>query len=214
MNRQMTSRRRAGFTLVELLTVIVIISILVSILAPSVSKAVMLGKTMKTRALIRDLSDACVAFKSDNRYYPGQTTKTGSTHPDLVANKGSMFLAKALWSDGTATPAVAFPGTTKYCSFTADFLMADNSISDGSSNPMAILYFVSTPGVDGTAQYNVNQNSGMPGNPVMDGAFLNNVGAWPRVQDTFLLVAAGLPISDGRRGYFGPDFTANNLVNP
>ncbi|HUU85227.1 MAG TPA: prepilin-type N-terminal cleavage/methylation domain-containing protein [Phycisphaerae bacterium] len=57
---------RTGFTLVELLTVIAIISLLIGILLPSLSSARDQAKNVKTQAIIRTLETGLEMFKNEN----------------------------------------------------------------------------------------------------------------------------------------------------
>lgn len=68
-----TSRRqgRAGFTLVELLTVIGIIAILISILIPVVAAIQRKAREADTSAEIARLATACQNYYNDYRSYPG-----------------------------------------------------------------------------------------------------------------------------------------------
>ena len=257
MNKRTTFRHGHGFTLIELLTVIVIIASLVSIMAPSVSRAIQLGRVTVTKTRVRVLSDACEVFKIDNKYYPGQTTKSGadivfknSPQGDYYQN-ATVFLQYALysganwkdtgWANKEKMPPGSqnFPLTTEYAPYSVGTLIPYPNptdpanppppvgISDGFSLAMPILYFVSTPGVDGTAQYDYKQNNayadfynGLPGaqgsvpklSQQSDLDTFINAKAWPGVKDKFLLVAPGAPIAEGTRGYFDK-YTTSNITN-
>lgn len=64
------SRRRPGFTLVELLTVIAIIVLLISILIPAVQTARTQAKQAASTALLKSLGSGCEMFKGDFNRYP------------------------------------------------------------------------------------------------------------------------------------------------
>ncbi len=65
-------RNRQAFSLVELLVVIAILALLVGILLPSLSAIRDQGYRTKSLAAITALSNGCLQYKSDNKYYPGQ----------------------------------------------------------------------------------------------------------------------------------------------
>jgi prepilin-type N-terminal cleavage/methylation domain-containing protein len=70
-DRAHASRSRAGFTLVELLTVIAIIAILIGILLPVLQGARNTALETKTTALIRDVTNAMEAFNTQEGRLPG-----------------------------------------------------------------------------------------------------------------------------------------------
>ncbi|RMF84817.1 MAG: prepilin-type N-terminal cleavage/methylation domain-containing protein [Planctomycetota bacterium] len=65
-----TDTRRNAFTLVELLTVIAIISLLIGILIPSIAAARNQAKSGTTKAQISSIGKAAEAFHGDNDHYP------------------------------------------------------------------------------------------------------------------------------------------------
>jgi prepilin-type N-terminal cleavage/methylation domain-containing protein len=71
MNQRITqSSRRTGFTLIELLVVIAIISLLVSILLPSLTKAKDLARTVVCATNEKNLGIALSIYAGDCGYYP------------------------------------------------------------------------------------------------------------------------------------------------
>ncbi|HEX6367421.1 MAG TPA: type II secretion system major pseudopilin GspG [Longimicrobium sp.] len=67
--------RRAGFTLVEILVVIIVIAMLATLVAPSVFQHVDSAKSSTAQAQIEMLSAALDAYRLDNDRYP--TTEQG-----------------------------------------------------------------------------------------------------------------------------------------
>jgi general secretion pathway protein G len=68
-------RRRSGFTLIEILVVIVVIAILATLVAPNVFQHVGTAKTATARSQMEMLTTALDAYRLDNGTYP--TTDQG-----------------------------------------------------------------------------------------------------------------------------------------
>ncbi|MDA1081533.1 MAG: type II secretion system major pseudopilin GspG [Gemmatimonadetes bacterium] len=63
--------RSGGFTLIEILVVIVVIAILATLVAPNVFQNVGTAKTTTAKTQIEMLASALDAYRLDNGYYPG-----------------------------------------------------------------------------------------------------------------------------------------------
>jgi general secretion pathway protein G len=85
--RRSPRRPRSGFTLIEVLVVVVIIAVLASIVAPNVFKHVDTAKSVTAQAQIATLGAALDAYRLDNGRYP--TTEQGLA---------------ALWQQPTSAP--------------------------------------------------------------------------------------------------------------
>ncbi|MBI2931039.1 MAG: prepilin-type N-terminal cleavage/methylation domain-containing protein [Planctomycetes bacterium] len=73
MNRARTCgaiRRRSGFTLVELLVVIVVIGLLAALLLPALGRAMCTGRMGATESLVDNLHQAAKMYELDNNAYP------------------------------------------------------------------------------------------------------------------------------------------------
>lgn len=69
-SRQNRRRARGGFTLVEMMVVIVIIGILATVLITQISGKADRAKVEATRAIIEQVSNAVEMFKLDHNRYP------------------------------------------------------------------------------------------------------------------------------------------------
>jgi len=217
MNTLTTSRRLPplrAFTLVELLVVIVIISLLVAILAPSVSRAIQMSYLARTRSQIQNLERGLESFKYENKFYPGQTAKTNSDMNVIGSGglgdydkKGSHFLARMLWTtDPFATTWVTtgatpngYPKTTDYSAYDSTMLIANHAtsayndaISDGFSKPMPILYFAANLNYDDDQQFRktpaLDMNNGYlttSGNDKNANGSLIHMLDYPKIKDKF-----------------------------
>lgn len=77
--------RRDGFTLLELLTVILIIGLLVSILMPAISVVISGSYEMLTVARIKELTSGAAQYRTDFSSYPGQK------YPEQLTGSGGDF---------------------------------------------------------------------------------------------------------------------------
>ena len=82
-------RRSRGFTLIEMLIVIVVIAVLASIVVPRLFGAGRKAKEAKLRAELHNLRNAIQAFYGDHGVYPTQLSHlTATTNPDTSTYKG------------------------------------------------------------------------------------------------------------------------------
>ena len=96
-------RRTKGFTLIELLVVMAIIALLVSILAPSLTKILATARHGNCRANLDAIRKSMLAFASDNNdFFPNE----GSRPTEILVNfalamslKGQLFVCPAMEDD-------------------------------------------------------------------------------------------------------------------
>ena len=157
--RTLPRGKARGFTLVELLVVITIIGLLMMILVPTVRMALVQAELAKTKAWVVEIAGGCSTFQSSFNIYPGQDdlAKIGADGaavppvPLTAKYTGSQYLAQKMML-----------GPTVYIPFRSEDIRTvagmTNTITDRSSNPMAVLYYVAKIGVKDVTQYDVNQN--------------------------------------------------------
>jgi general secretion pathway protein G len=70
VSRHRTLRRSRGFTLIEIMVVVIIIGLLAAVIVPTVISKVDEAKVAKTKADIQALETALTEFRLDNSKYP------------------------------------------------------------------------------------------------------------------------------------------------
>ena len=154
------ARRVRGFTLIELMVVFMIISLLVTILLPTINSMLATRANLRAKTRIARLANGAASYQKEHGFYPGQEYpgKVDGGGGTGESYSGSQILAAAMFGydiesagsvdndiNGTPEP------TNKWVSYEAGILStlgpdADkrpHTISDGFSNPMAICYYPS-----------------------------------------------------------------------
>jgi prepilin-type N-terminal cleavage/methylation domain-containing protein/prepilin-type processing-associated H-X9-DG protein len=97
-----TARKSAGFSLIELLVVVAIISVLIAIILPAIGKAREQAKTIQCATQLRQLGQAFHNYAATNRgYLPPHVPADGAclsdeTSPDYVGPAWTSLLARYL----------------------------------------------------------------------------------------------------------------------
>lgn len=89
-------RKKTGFTLVELLTVLAIITLLVGLLVPSMAVVRRFARETKQKAQINSIGLAITAFRNDYGDYPPSDRYSHDTIPPVPDYTGAQKLAEAL----------------------------------------------------------------------------------------------------------------------
>lgn len=110
MAEQKPKFRRRGFTLIEILVVIVVIAILATLVAPNVFQHVATAKSVTARSQIEMIASALDAYRLDTGAYP--TTAQGLQALEVIpssdppANWRGPYLRKAVPPDPWGRPYV------------------------------------------------------------------------------------------------------------
>ncbi len=148
----------SGFTMVELLTVIVIIMLLVSIIVPSVGMAIKAAKQAKTQTWVTSLSNGCQSYFSENRnLYPGQH------YPSKLNDgtySGSQVLAAAMygWDVGSSDPDPSDKPFVPYRPENVGEFDGRLVVIDAFSDPRPIVYYPSRLNESGLSQFEYGDN--------------------------------------------------------
>lgn len=173
-----TDRGRRGFTLAELLVVIVILGLLATILTPTINSILQHVYQADTRQRIEGLSEGANAYKHDAGDYPGQADYLlHSQNGTEYIYTGSQVLAAILFGlrdDADENPYHLFddgdttdqPPTSAYAKYESGMLqtvidqngdLRHLTIMDAFPRPNPIVYYMSASGM-GTLQYHLQQN--------------------------------------------------------
>jgi prepilin-type N-terminal cleavage/methylation domain-containing protein len=89
-------RKRKGFTLVELLTVLAIITMLIGLLVPSLTTVRRVAKEASQKSQLSAIEVALTTFRNDNGYYPRSDRFSGDPEANIASYCGAQKLAEAL----------------------------------------------------------------------------------------------------------------------
>ena len=93
MKKRTTAGRQAGFTLIEMLTVIAIIGILAAIMVPVAGSAKKIALKRRAMTEMNSIKVAVMQFYTDHRYmpWPGDPNKVGDDKWTSDANQGGVM---------------------------------------------------------------------------------------------------------------------------
>jgi type IV pilus assembly protein PilA len=109
----LSNRRQAGFTLIELMVVVLIIAILIAIAIPTFLGARSRAQDRAAQSNLRNALTAQKTYYTDRQAYTVDTTALAGIEPTLswaanaaVAASGSVYVAKATSTGGTTDDTV------------------------------------------------------------------------------------------------------------
>jgi len=143
---------RAGFTLVELLTVIAIVGLLAGILVPTTAAVRISAKRAKTRVQFSQWALAMDQFRQEYGYYPAVDGGSGRVNPDLFAGA---LTGQTL--DGRAVaPSSQLSGNSRllrfYCIGESEMNATRSELTDAFGNTeIAVIYDKNGDGMIGPA---------------------------------------------------------------
>ena len=101
-------RASAAFTLIELLMVISIILLLMALMTPAITKALIMANVAKTKNTIALIGTGLEAFKQDFGYYPSSAGGGADALYDaLIGPSGDGWPRGGLWPNGSSADAGA-----------------------------------------------------------------------------------------------------------
>ncbi len=158
MTNQSCGRRRAGFTLLELMAVIAILAVLAAILIPSISAARTAANRSRTKVQFAQWALACAQFKQEYGYFPA----LGTENRIATADDSAAFVRILTGRNADGSPVTAsaqLGGNTRRIAFltlaSTDFV--DGYLVDSFGNrEFGVIWDIDgdgfvKPGVDGVA---------------------------------------------------------------
>jgi len=129
----MMHNNRGGFTLVELLVVVVVIGMLTAILVPAVNSARETGRQARCMNNIKEFATAMINYTTTTGHYPGHTNSSGHGWVVVILDE---LGNKDLWEQcrGGAKPAVKL----------VPAVCPNDDAYDDDTNPDALSYAVNT----------------------------------------------------------------------
>ena len=129
-------RKPSGFTLAELLVVIVILGLLATILVPTINAILQRTYQLDTKQRIHGLAEGADKFKIDTGFYPGQADYLQHRPSGTYKYTGSQVLAAILFDmrdDGVADPYHALDDDDPRFRFDEN---GENPVADPTGDPI------------------------------------------------------------------------------
>ena len=131
-------RRRSGFTLIEVLIVIVVIAVLAAIVVPRLLGAGRQAKESSLRAHLQELRNATALFQAQTGTYPGDLQDVAEpSFANIVNPTGGVTIAESDWNGPYVT--------------TVDGNLPNNPITGANAEGVDWGYDVATGGITAAA---------------------------------------------------------------
>lgn len=128
-------KKRDGFTLVEMLVVITIISLLMGLIVVLIKGAGERARNTKTHSVIRTMDMACASYQVDFKVWPSDTTFPGGGSKNLHHHLGRPYnIASSYNNDGTPASII---NKKPYMDFPKDWLKTPSA--DPVTSPSAVV---------------------------------------------------------------------------
>lgn len=128
--RELRRRSRTGFTLVEVLIVVIILGILAAIVIPQFSAASMQARTSQLQSTVQNLRTQIALYKSQH----------GDALPDLTANGGNNWLLLTTSSSYAGTTVAPYLQAIPTNALSTGSLVGDGTFSGGFRNGFDYVY--------------------------------------------------------------------------
>ncbi|MBN1787942.1 MAG: type II secretion system protein [Sedimentisphaerales bacterium] len=125
-----TKKKRFGFTITELLTVMSIIALLLGILTPALNMVRRIAKDTRQRAQFHSISVALEAYAGDFEQYPDSTTNPGTLGAEGIPDPGATYYTTGAHHLAEALLGRDFLGLDPWTHWDADYdeiTVPDNS---------------------------------------------------------------------------------------
>ncbi len=195
-SRPVSALARGGFTLVELLVVIIVLAILVGLLLPVIAAALRTARNAAVLAEISQLSQAMASFKQSFGDLPPSRVllvESGNYAPFINSNAGVSTI------DPNASPSDTTVSILAQRSLTALRKFWPKVVFSTSGQPPQIFYNA-PPGAGYWYDFN--------GNGVMDGPYILHG------HECLAFFLGGIPYEDPQTGAFGMTGFGKDPVNP